>query len=202
MDGEPDVLQDGIEVAALDRRRRQAQERIGRGEDEENEGKRDPALNGEDQCLQPVGQVGAEGRDKRAEQRQDQNPEEHGALVVPPHAGDLVEQRQLRVRVLGDVEDREVRNDMGLHQRGEGNADEQEQGQRGRCGHRGQVPVALERAVEGDGRLDQRQKQRQHQREVAEFGDHFAAAALAATLSLVSPQRPCAFSASTTSLGM
>ncbi len=202
MDGQPDVLQHRIEVPALDGRRQQTQERVGGSDDESQKGEADPALDGEDQRLQPVGQIAAEGRHKGAEEREDEDPEEHGALVVPPDAGDLVEQRQLRVRVLGDVEHREIGDDMRLYECGEGQGDQQEQRQRSRRRHGHQVAVVLQRAVERDGRLDQRQKQRQHQCEMAKLGNHFACAALAATLSLVSPQRPCAFSASTTSLGM
>ena len=90
------------------------------------EGGGDPGLDRQHQRLQPVRQVAAEGRDQRAEQREDQHPEEHRALVVPPDAGDLVEERLRRMRVLDDVEQREVGDDVGVDQRREGDADEQE----------------------------------------------------------------------------
>ena len=50
--------------------------------------------------LQGRRQVAAPDRDHGAEQRQDQHPEQHRALVVAPGAGDLVDQRLRRVRVL------------------------------------------------------------------------------------------------------
>ena len=46
--------------------------------------------------------------DQRAEERQDQHPEQHRAFVVAPDAGDLVDQRLRRMRVLPDVRDREI----------------------------------------------------------------------------------------------
>ena len=109
MDREPDVLQHRVEVVALDRRRhRAAANGLDVNRMKSEEGGSDPALHREHQRLEPVRQVAAEGRDQRTEQRQDQDPEEHRALVVPPHAGDLVEERLRRVGVLGDVEHREV----------------------------------------------------------------------------------------------
>jgi hypothetical protein len=47
-------------------------------------------------------------RHHAAEQGKDQDPEEHGALVVPPDAGELVDEGLGRVRVLDDVENGEV----------------------------------------------------------------------------------------------
>ena len=92
------------------------------------------------------GRLRAEGRDERAEQREDQHPEEHRALVVPPDAGDLVEERLRRMRVLDDVEQREIGDDIGVDERGEGEADEQELRHRRRRGDGRQARVVAERA--------------------------------------------------------
>ena len=54
-------------------------------------------------------QVRAEGRDRGAEQGEDQHPQHHRAFMVSPHARDLVEQRLRRMRVRDHIRDREVR---------------------------------------------------------------------------------------------
>ena len=61
---------------------------------------------------------------------QDQHPQQHRAFVVAPGAGDLVEHRLGRVRVGGDVEHREVGDDVGVHQAAEGDGHQQELRQR------------------------------------------------------------------------
>ena len=58
-----------------------------------------------------------------AEHREDEDPQEHRALVVSPYAGELVDEGLRRVRVLDDVEDREVGGRIGEGQRREGEAD-------------------------------------------------------------------------------
>ena len=132
MDGEADVLQDRVEVAALDRRRRQPRERIRGRQDEEQEGRADPALHRQHGGAQARRQIAAEHRDQRAEEGEDQHPEQHRALVVPPGAGDLVEQRLQRVRILPDVCDREIGLHVGDRQHREGERDQRETGDRDR----------------------------------------------------------------------
>ena len=77
-------------------------------DDEEQEGDADRALHREHVGLAAARQIVAEGRDRRAEQREDQHPEQHRAFVIAPDAGDLVEQRLGRMRVLPDILHREV----------------------------------------------------------------------------------------------
>ena len=90
MEGEAGVLQDRIEIAALERRVGNAQERIRGGEDEEMEGRGDPGLDGERIGLEHRRQIVAEGGDQRAEQGEDEDPQHHRAFVVSPHAGEPV----------------------------------------------------------------------------------------------------------------
>ena len=59
------------------------------------------------------GRLPPQTSDHGAEQRQDQHPEQHRALVVAPGAGDLVDQRLRRVRVQRDQPHREVGDDEG-----------------------------------------------------------------------------------------
>ena len=93
MDREADVLQHRVEILTLDRRRIQPRERIGGDQDEEQEGGRIQACTARTVACSDIGRFSAEGRNQRAEQRQDQHPEEHRALMIPPYSGDLVEQR-------------------------------------------------------------------------------------------------------------
>ena len=74
MEGECRVLQDGIEAVAFDGCGIEPQERIGGGDDEEEEGRTDQALNGEHPRFELERQIGAEARDRGAEDRQDQHP--------------------------------------------------------------------------------------------------------------------------------
>ncbi len=153
-----------------------------------------------------VRQVGAEGGDQRAEQREDQHPEEHRALVVPPHAGDLVEQRLCRMRVLDDVDAaRSRRRCRRWISAAKATPDEQELRQRRRPGHR--HPAAR----------SPRHRAGERQRSTATSASTSArtrakwpsSAIIArptvrrrAPASSPSSIRPCAFSASTTSRGM
>ena len=92
MEGEAGVLQDRIEIAALERRIDDAQERIRGGENEQLEGGRDPGLHRERVGFELHRQIAAEGGDQRAEQRQDKHPQHHGAFVVSPDAGEAIHQ--------------------------------------------------------------------------------------------------------------
>ena len=111
------------------------------------------------------GRLRAEGGDQRAEERQDQDPEEHRALVVPPHAGDLVEER------LRDCEfSTTLRTEKSETTWACTSAAKASPTSRNSVSEAGAATAIrwrspLQRAVEGHGRLDQRQEQRQHQRE-------------------------------------
>jgi hypothetical protein len=74
MNGEAGILQDGIEVAPLERRIRDAQERIRSDQNEENECDRDRGLHREHGGLEPRRQVAAEQPDQRAEQAENEHP--------------------------------------------------------------------------------------------------------------------------------
>ena len=74
MEGEAGILQQRVQPVAVERRRRQALEGIGREQDEGEEADADQRLDGEYARPQRIGQVDAEDRDGGAEQRQDQGP--------------------------------------------------------------------------------------------------------------------------------
>ncbi|MHC2272429.1 hypothetical protein ACVILJ_007812 [Bradyrhizobium diazoefficiens] len=172
MHGETDVLQHGIEIASLDRRVGDTQERVRGHQDEEIEGTGDPGLHREHMRAQRQRKIVAERRDQSAEQRQDRHPQQHRAFMVSPNAGDLVEQRLHRMRILVDVGDGEIRIHMQHHQRHERGADEQQLRQRGGARHAHQRIVAQPRADQRHDGLDQCQPERQHQRVMPGFRDH------------------------------
>ena len=203
MDREPDVLEDRVQVLALERRRLEAGEGVRGQKDEEQEGGADPALHGEDAGAERARQVRPEAGDERAEEGEDQHPQKHRAFVVAPHAGDLEEQRLRGIAVLVDVLDREVGGHVRRDERAEGDRHEAEADDRRRSRHCDEALVAPADAKQRHARLDEHQRQREHQRVVAELGDgKHAGRAAHCTLPFVSCQTPCAFKASTTSFGM
>ena len=193
MEGEAGVLQQRIESAAVGGRRHEARERVRGEQHETQEAGGNGALDGEHARPEPRRQVAAEAGDRGAEQRQDQRPQQHGTLVVPPDAADLVEQRLGRVGVAGDVLHREVGTDVGPGQRREcarhgGELD------RGR-GPRQRHPraAAARRAGHRQRALEGGDDERDDEREVAGFDGHSPSS---------EPGAPAAARASATSGGM
>ncbi len=161
-----------IEIAALERNLGQPPERVRCEEDEKVEGGRDPGLNRQRVGLERGRQIAAKQRHQGTEQHQDRHPQHHRAFVVAPNAGELVDQRHLRMRILEDIGDGEVRRHVAVSQRAEGHRNEGKLRQRGRVGEFHQRDVAPAGADDRRPRLDQRQCERQHKRVVTDFGDH------------------------------
>ncbi len=152
VDREARVLKDRVQVAPLERGGRQALERVRGQQDEQQEGGADQALHGERVGPERPRQGAAEHGDHAAEDRQDQHPQQHRAFVVSPDAGELVDRGRGAVRVLRDVEDREVGGEVGVDERGEGDRDAGELGQRRAPADRHQLGVADARAPGRDDR--------------------------------------------------
>jgi hypothetical protein len=146
VDGEAGILQDRIEILPLEGCRHDPRERVRSGQDEEQECDGDRGLHGEG--------VGTEARRDRllrqshdgAEQGEDQDPEEHRALMVSPNPGELVDERFRRVGILDHVENREIRRCVGHHECREGEANAGEHGQRRRPRHAHQHRIVAARA--------------------------------------------------------
>ena len=172
MDREAGVLQNRIEVSALEGRGREPLERVRGQENEGEKGQTDQALNGERVGAKLHRQRAAKQSDERAEDRQNENPQEHRAFVVPPDAGDLVDRGHRHVRILGDVENGKVRGQVRVDERGEGDRDQRELDQRGVApdGHEPDVPDP--RAPERDDRLGEGGGEREHEGEMADLDDH------------------------------
>ena len=172
MEGEAGVLQQRVQVAPVRRRREDAREGI-RGQDGEGEeADGDPGLHAQHARAQGRRQVAPEARDRGAEQRQDQDPEQHRAFVVPPDAGDLVEHRLGRVGVLHHVQHGEVGTHVGLREAQEGRGDQRELQHRGRLADRHPGGVAAGGADHRQAALDDGDQQGQQQGEVTDLGNH------------------------------
>ena len=135
MKSETRVLQDRVEIAALEWRLRNADERIGRGQNEQMKRRRDPALDGERVGLERRGQIVAEDGDQRAEKRKDRHPQHHRTFVVPPDAGEPIDERHLRIGVLEHIEDGKIGNDVASGERGKGHCYKGKLRERRRRGH-------------------------------------------------------------------
>ncbi len=212
MEGERRVLQHRVQPLPVERRRVETGEGIRGDDDEEEEGHADRALYGEHIGLKLPRQVGAEGRDRGAEQRQDQHPQHHGAFVVPPQARDLVEERLRRVGVAPDILDREVRGNIGRHQRDEGDGDQDELELRGGSCDRHKLWIAHAGADQRQHHLHDGDAKGEDQRVVTGLGNHLLSRSASAQFTLpgasgvpacASPRhKPCSFSFLATSGGM
>ena len=108
MKGEARVLQQRVQILPVHWRDSQPQEGV-RGEQKKSQkGHPDHALHGQHTGPQGGRKVAAKPGHAGAVERQDQHPEQKRALVVPPDAGNLVDQRLERVRVLHDKPQRKV----------------------------------------------------------------------------------------------
>ncbi len=92
--------------------------------------------------------------------------------MVTPHAAELVDERLCRMGILEHVDHGKIRPHVANRQRGEGNRDKAELRNCRRAGHVHQHGIVLARPDHRHAGLDKRQSERQHERIVAEFGDH------------------------------
>ena len=111
--------------------------------------------------------------------------------MAAPDPGDAVLQRQLRVGVLGDIDDGEIVLDEGVGQAGESDGEQHGQRPGGWACQRHPGRCAAVGADQRQDALGQRNTERQDQREVSEFGDHcftvLAVASMAAFWACASP---------------
>ncbi len=174
VDGEPDILQDRVEIAPLDRRRIEPGKRVRGHQNKQKERHANHALDRQHGGLQGRGQIAPERGDESAEQRQDQHPQQHRALVIAPCAGDLVEHRLLRMRVLEHVDDGKIRHHVGRDQHRESQTRHRETGDGDRPADSHQAGIAGACAQERQRHLDQRQRECQHEGEMSGLDHHGA----------------------------
>ena len=100
MEGEADILQQGIEARALLRRDRQPLERIGAEQEKGIETQSHEALRGKDGLHHAFGQPPLDHGDQRPRRGQHRHPEQHRAFVIAPRARQLVDHRFQRMRIV------------------------------------------------------------------------------------------------------
>ena len=172
MESEARVLQERIQARAVQRRRPDARERVGSEQREGEEARTDHRLDREHAHLKRLAQAAAEYGDHRAEQRQDQNPEQQGSFMVSPHAGQAVEQRLERMGVLRHSRDREVRENIGPGERPERDCGEDKLAERRMPGEVHQCLPAPRGPVKRQHRLQESEAQCKREGEMAEFRRH------------------------------
>lgn len=141
MHREADVLQERVKVLTIGRRREDPLERVGGKQHETEKAYADPCLNRERTRPQSFRGIGSEGRHARPEDRQDQDPQQKRSFVAAPGPRDPEQQRLERMRILDDVQDREIADHERSHQRGKGDTREKKLRQGGRMG--GAHPKAI-----------------------------------------------------------
>ena len=84
MQGQTNVLQQRVEITAIDRRWVEPLKWVRCGENEQQKAKGDHRLHGQGPRLKGWWQVAAEQCHHSAEKREDQDPQDHRPFVVPP----------------------------------------------------------------------------------------------------------------------
>ena len=102
------VLEEGVQVVAVQRRWKQPLERIRREQRKEQHPDAHDSQDAEHAGSERFGKAAAADRDGQRPDGQDEDPQQQRSFMSTPDCGDLVRIRQRRVRVGGDVEDSEI----------------------------------------------------------------------------------------------
>ena len=145
MNRERKVLQHRIQIRAVLRRGHQPLKRIRGPQSEQHETAADEAHHAEHAARKAQRQLAAEGRDRHAPNRQNQNPQEQRALVRAPEGRNSIEQRQMRVGITRDVQHGKIVVHERIDEAREGHHDEHELPRHG--GTRHAHPYRLVRAT-------------------------------------------------------
>ena len=173
MQSEADILQQRIEAKAFHGRFGQPLERVGTQQQEGIETERDEALRGQRSLHGLFGQAALHRRDQAAGQRHDRHPQQHRAFVVAPCARKLENQRLERMRIRRNQLHRQVGNGKDIKQRKEGKSGQAALQYGGRPRETGDaVRLAPAQRQSAADQLQQRQRRRQPQGCMAEFGNH------------------------------
>jgi hypothetical protein len=172
MDDQAGVLQQRIEIAPIRRGGQQALERIGREQHEHQETDGDEPHHAEHARHHVLRQIAAEHGDRDHPQRQEQHPQQQRTLVAAPDARELVDIRQRRVRIGGDVLHRKVVVQKRPRQAGERERDKNELALRGRARDGNPAGIVLPHADQRQSRQHDRDAQRHDEREMADLRNH------------------------------
>jgi len=172
MEDETGILQQGIELGPLDRGGAQPQEGVGGEQQKAQEGRADQPLDRQHPRLQRRPQISAEYGDGPAVERQDQHPQQHGALVAAPGGREPVDQGLGAVGVLGDQGHRKVFLNIAGGQRPEGDHHKQQLQERAGAAEGHQHRIGPRRAEQRRASLNDGDEQGENQRELADFSCH------------------------------
>ena len=111
-------------------------------------------------------------RQRRAERGEHKDPEQHGALVVPPDAREFVDEWLVRMRIFGDVEHAEIIRRVRESERSKGDGGETKQRQRRGAGARHEPRVAARSAKHWEQALMQSGHQGEDEGDLADFRHH------------------------------
>ncbi len=172
MNRETRILQQRVQVPTIGRCRDESQERIRRRQREQQEADADEPEHSEYTRSEARRQLArAEGDGDRPDAQQE-NPEQQRAFMRTPHGGHSINHRQRGVRVLRDVEHREVE----IHERRDETAERRRDHHEltGDGWRDGSDPtIAAERGTgDAEERLQPCEQQREDQRELTNFGKH------------------------------
>ena len=92
--------------------------------------------------------------------------------MAAPDSSDAILQWQQRIGVLRHINDREIVIDEGVHQTGEGKADQQSKRRRRRARQGNPGRLLAMRTKQGNDTEQQRRQRRQDQREMSKFRNH------------------------------
>ncbi len=172
MDDQPRILQQRIEVATLQRHRKQPRKRVGGEQQERQKPDADQRHDAEHARDHMRRQLPRPDRHRAGPQPQHQRPQQQRAFVRTPHCRIAVHHRQQAVGILGDVAHRKILHQEGVRQHGEGRCDQCQLHQRRRSRHGHPAAASALCAGQRHHGLHQRHQQGQHQQQRPEFRKH------------------------------
>src|SRR5690606_30804421 len=138
------------------------------------------AENSDDPRGERIRQFLAKASDSHRPHRQDQDPEEKRSFMRAPDRRELVDGRQGKLRVVGNVENRKVAGEKRIGEAHERDNDKHELPERGRPCHRHHRRIAAVRAEQGHRSLAKCERQREDQREMSDLRNQLSLPARAA----------------------
>ncbi|TLD46400.1 MAG: hypothetical protein FAZ92_01349 [Accumulibacter sp.] len=166
------ILQQRVEVAPFLGPRQQALEGVRSEQDEEQEAGADQPEDAEDPCHHVIGQLPRQQCHCQRPHDEHQDPQQQRSLVPAPDGGDPIRQRQQGIRVLCDVEHREIVLHEGGGQAGEGDRQQQRLDDRRRAGEGNPLPLPGVGAEQRQHALGHGDAERENEGKGADFRDH------------------------------
>ncbi len=186
MEGQRRVLQQRVEIIAIDRRIDQTPERVGGPEQQQQKADTKQSMHAESDIAQAqtarislAVQTATTQGNRRAEDGEHHDPEQKRAFVITPAASDLVQQGLGGMAVLHHSDDREIRSQKQIDQPEKGSSDQPGLHPGGPARHGGcRLPTdrimlyTITQQQQPGHCLYNSRGQCQHEGEMAQFGNH------------------------------